>query len=80
MNEVYKAFDDLQMSRFERPVEIVYKNDPVSSISKMLNERYIEWWQLDKIIDRGNAHIYYFKEIPRDKPVPLANAFTLNDQ
>ena len=67
------------MSKFDFPIEIVYKSDSVSSISNMLKERYTEWWQLDKIIDRGNTHIYYFKEIPRDKPcVPVANAFTVN--
>jgi hypothetical protein len=46
---------------YANPTELVGAKDDAQAIQQMLIERYNEWWVLDRIIERGKIHIYYFR-------------------
>lgn len=48
---------------YDTPTEVFKKNHNPKEIQRILNERYTEWWVLDRIIDSGGSFIYYFKNI-----------------
>ncbi len=58
----------------DSPTIIVSKTESVHNIVKMLNQRYDEWWILDRVIERGDANIYYFKNTYEE---PTANAIPI---
>ena len=58
----------------DSPCVIVPKHELVRNIVKMLNRRYDEWWILDKVIEREESDIYYFKNIyeePAQQAIPI---------
>lgn len=48
---------------YDTPTEVFKKNHNPHEIKRILNERYTEWWVLDRIIESGDSYIYYFKNI-----------------
>ena len=58
----------------DSPCVIVHKHESARNIVKMLNKRYDEWWILDKVIEREESDIYYFKNIyeePAQQAIPI---------
>ena len=48
---------------YDNPTEIFSKYDSPQKIQKVLDERYAEWWILDRIIELNKSNIYYFKNV-----------------
>jgi len=61
---------------FDHPTEIVRTGTRTSNIVNMLNARYLDWWQLDKIIPNGETTIYYFIPIQEDMITTSADMVT----
>lgn len=60
--------------QMDSPCVIVRKHESARNIVKMLNQRYDEYWILDRIIEREEVDIYYFKNIyeePTQHAIPI---------